>query len=213
MDIDEKLGVVLANLEKLYTCSGLAVLNGEPIDREKSLVEANVTEGDTIYIFGIVSSDVVASGKISFFKRFKDFKPSDSWYVGENKWDALIFIPKKDIKIYGIGLFEKHPNGAPMTLGYKYIIEDLSGTEISKTEVFRENVEPVDVEGHIIQHKFENHKTGIIVRVGQRFHYIQWISVDRCWYSESGNDYRTVENPDMDLFTIETSDKSSNSTS
>lgn len=51
------------------------------------------------------------------------------------------------------------------------------------------------------------------MRVGQRFHYIQWISVDRCWYSESGNDYRTVENPDMDLFTIETSDKSSNSTS
>lgn len=42
------------------------------------------------------------------WRRFKESRPNDSWYIGRERWDAIIFVPKKDVKIYGIGVYEKY---------------------------------------------------------------------------------------------------------
>ena len=75
---------------------------------------------------------------LNFFKRFVGIR--STWGIGEGCIDALIFIPNQTIKVFGIGLFEKYPNGGDFTLGYKYYIENLNGGEISKSETIRESV-------------------------------------------------------------------------
>lgn len=49
--------------------------------------------------------------------------------------------------------------------------------------------------------------------VGQRLHYVQWVKCGHSWQSETGENYHEIENPDMGLFKIDTSPKSSNSSS
>jgi hypothetical protein len=156
--IEEPVGAAIEGIERLYSCECVAALRGQALDRSQTFVQAQVKDNETIFLFGVVANALgLSSNPIRFFKRFKDFKPTDSWYVGEGKWDAILFIPTKTIRVFGIGIFEKHANGGPMKLGYKYILEDLAGAEIMKTEVVQEDVEPIEpVEGHIIKHLFKN---------------------------------------------------------
>jgi hypothetical protein len=42
----------------------------------------------------------------------------------------------------GIGIFEKHPDGGNIELGYKYYIYDSGDSELFKSEVFKEQVTP-----------------------------------------------------------------------
>ena len=71
-------------------------------------------------IFGKCCS--INTKKLKFYKRFRDIREGDSWYVGRDRWDAITFIPNKPITVYGIGLFEKHPNGGEFQIGYKFYI-------------------------------------------------------------------------------------------
>ena len=83
------------------------------------------------------------SDKSKWFSRFTTHK-NDDWYIGEDKWDALIFIPKKDVKILGVGIFGAYGSQVQrdLTLGYKYIIKEAdSDNEIYASEVFKEHVE------------------------------------------------------------------------
>jgi hypothetical protein len=48
---------------------------------------------------------------------------SSSWSVGKDKWDALIFEAKRDIRVYAIGIHgPKDDKPRDFTIGYKYII-------------------------------------------------------------------------------------------
>jgi hypothetical protein len=48
---------------------------------------------------------------------------SSSWTVGKNKWDALIFEAKRDLRVYAIGIYgPKDDKPRDFTIGYKYII-------------------------------------------------------------------------------------------
>jgi len=68
-------------------------------------------------------------GKMRFFKRFSTLHNS-SWSVRPDRWDGICFTPNRDIIVYGMGIFEKHPNGGEFKLDYKYRIKDASGTVI-----------------------------------------------------------------------------------
>lgn len=50
------------------------------------------------------------SSKPKYFKRFRDVR-NDGWYVGRDRWDAITLVPKKRVKIMGIGIFEAYPEG------------------------------------------------------------------------------------------------------
>jgi hypothetical protein len=46
-----------------------------------------------------------------------------AWSVGKDKWDALIFEAKRDIRVYAIGIHgAKDDKPRDLTIGYKYII-------------------------------------------------------------------------------------------
>ena len=61
--------------------------------------------------------------------------------MGRDRWDALIFIPSKPIKVFGIGIYEKHPSGGDFSIGYKYYVEEADGTIAQSSDLIEEVVE------------------------------------------------------------------------
>jgi hypothetical protein len=57
-----------------------------------------------------------------------------------------------------------------------------------------------------------NFKNGIEVKADQRFNICVWVTASRSYYSESGDPYREIDNPDMGLFEILDSNYCTNST-
>lgn len=80
--------------------------------------------------------------------------------MGRDRWDAIIFAPNKNIKVFGIGIFDKHPAGGEFTIGYKYYIEEADGTISFTSELVEElvNPDPEQVENHVIWYHFQTFK-------------------------------------------------------
>lgn len=73
----------------------------------------------------------MSSNDFKFYNRFTDFKANDDWSVGSTQWDALLIIPKVNLTIYGVGVFQEYPKGtANFNLNYKWILSDVDGREI-----------------------------------------------------------------------------------
>lgn len=65
-----------------------------------------------------------------FFKRFRDVR-QDGWYIGRDRWDAVAFTPRRDVRIFGAGVFEPYPSGRhDFTYGHKYVIQD-NGSDVT----------------------------------------------------------------------------------
>ncbi|TNV83833.1 hypothetical protein FGO68_gene5627 [Halteria grandinella] len=215
--IEEKLQTILDSLEQLHQMKFLPIYDGKLLNISKTFIENYIPEKATIFFYGAISEVPITSNfQVRFFKRFVSLRGGDSWYVGFEKWDALKFIPNRDIVVHGTGLFERHPNGGNFELGYKYIILDSSDRELFKSATFIEPVNPTPeiIVDRLFKHKFTSHPNGIEVKAGQKYVFCQWIrGCDHTYYTESGNNHREVEeNPDRDLFKVENSDLSSNST-
>jgi len=46
------------------------------------------------------------------FKRFSEIRAGDTWYIGRDRWDAIIYQTTKNIRVYGIGIYEPLANPA-----------------------------------------------------------------------------------------------------
>lgn len=168
----------------------------------------------------MISSSINVSslrGKLRFFKRYSDARSGGSWSVRRDGWDGIRFIPNRDIKVFGMGLFERYPDGGPFKIGYKYKIMDSNNQDVVPyTQVWEEevNVDRSTITDHIIQHVFVNHPDGILVQARQKLDWSMWFdsSDGRCYNSENGGDYRNIANEDMGLFELENSSNSGNST-
>lgn len=100
-----------------------------------------------------------------FFKRFRDIREGDHWYVGKDRWDAMCFIPNQAIRVIGMGIYELHPTGGSFLLGWKYILENEGGIEIETSPIYEEFVEDYECHQHVIKHRFTSIK-GINVAAG-----------------------------------------------
>ena len=116
--------------------------------------------------FGSLSSNLgntILSSKgstLKFFKRFRDSR-ADGWYIGRDRWDAIAFQPRLDVKIFGVGIYEPYPVGNhPFKYGHKYIIQEVgTQAEVFASPLYEEEVNPCppseELEDHIIKIKFE----------------------------------------------------------
>lgn len=102
----------------------MAIFKGRELLRNKSFADEGIENEGTIVLSGFYSGIKQISKKLKHFKRFADVRQGDSWYVGKDRWDAIIFKPSSDIKVYGIGLFESHPAAGEFSIGYRFYIED-----------------------------------------------------------------------------------------
>ena len=102
--------------------------DGELLDVGMKPHEANLNPNTKILAVGALSSKIsmaigtFAPKKFKFFRRFRDSR-SDGWYIGRDRWDAVSFQPRQDIRVFGCGIFEPYPEGNhSFTYGYKYVI-------------------------------------------------------------------------------------------
>jgi PHR domain len=223
--IIEPLSVTLLNpLQKLMACDFLIIHKGKLIDPKNSPKELELEDGAELMCYGSLSSKIenlaFSSVALKFFRRFRDVR-NDGWYIGRDRWDGVIFIAKRDVRIFGCGIFEPYPQSRrDFKYGYKYVLKDVDDTEITTSEVFEEEVicpEAGEIEDHIIKHKFVNHPQGIKVKRDQKFNFASWIcyndSHNRCFYQETGDRPLEIQsNPDPGIFDVQDSNLSSNST-
>eukprot|EP00347_Sterkiella_histriomuscorum_P019148 403342763 len=213
--IEDNMQRIIQPLQTLHQAKFVAVADGRHIDIQQSFYKNGIIDKQKILLNGLNTEEDFTKRDIKFFKRFKDFKNGDNWSVGKDLMDAIMLVPSVDVIIYGVGIFEEYPNGEEFTLGYKYIIKDSSDSQtLSKSQLYEELVphEPEKVNEHVISHIFKNIPQGIKVGAGQYFNFIQWVSCEKCYYSESGASYEQIENPDTGIFTVKGSQYSTNST-
>lgn len=170
-------------------------------------------ETETFLVMG-ASTVAAPVFKISVFKRFSAVREGDSWHVGPNSCDALVWVPNKRIRVFGILLYERYQSSdRAFQLKYRYRLEITHGEDSFKSEVFQEEVDASNPVDHIIEHRFINLKDGVLVEAGQRYCQEMWVvGADRMHYSETGAQFREVQNTDMGLFEILHSPYSENST-
>ena len=196
--------------------------NGQEIDIKHAPKDLCIPDKAQLFVFGSLSEKVenIASfSSVRWYRRFREIR-GDGWYIGRDRWDAVTFIPNRDVKIFGIGIFEPYPQQRrDFKYGYKYVIKDAADADVFTSEVFEEEVTcplPEEITDHIIQHRFINNATGVLVRAGQKYVHASWIAYNdghnRCFYAESGDRPREVENTDTGLFDVADSSLSSNST-
>ena len=92
--------------------------------------------------------------KPKFFKRFPRTRDGH-WYVGRDRWDAIAFKANHPVTVVGIGLYEGYRDAGGYEFGWKYIVEDENGTNITESEVMEGSTQGMEVEEHIIKYRFD----------------------------------------------------------
>lgn len=118
------------------------VRNGEELDQGKKLCELEIKDNEILMMYGVVGADaMLKGGKMRWWQRFTDIRNS-TWSVSHNRWDGIVFKPTRDIKVFGMGIFERHPNGGPFKMGYKYVLKDSNGSIVESSPSFTEDMNP-----------------------------------------------------------------------
>ena len=158
---------------------------------------------------------------------FKALLGSDeprAWHIQFHKKDAIIFKPKVDVRIFGVGIYAPTDDDK-REFRYKYrweIQKTANGENISQSEDFEETTMAPRSEdwinGTYFPYIFKNlpkgkdgKEEGILVKAGEYFNFIQQIEYedhDACFCTRGDN--RKVS-PDDD-FKIYKSDNSKNGT-
>lgn len=129
--VNDKISTLVETFSIMNNAKLFPVCEGRALDQSKSFAEENVRDKAEVFLYGVIGKYSPSHGKLKFFKRYRDVRAGDSWYVGRDRWDAIMIIPKKPITIYGIGIFEKHPSGGEFQIGYKYHLMDSNDNEIN----------------------------------------------------------------------------------
>ncbi|TNV82904.1 hypothetical protein FGO68_gene14978 [Halteria grandinella] len=127
-------------------------------------------------IFARFAGTEKQSKKKTFLDQLIDTR---GWFVTKDKWDAIVFEPKRNVLIYGIGIYQQiDRERSSFTLSYKILIEDKDGKTVNKFETTDKGIRQPD-DTQIIQdffiYEFPKYKgAGIPVKAGQKFNYAQW---------------------------------------
>lgn len=84
-----------------------------------TFAQMNIKEGSKLAM--PVEGDTC--GKMQIWKRFLNIKHTDYFYMSYNYWDAIVFIPQKNIVWHGFGILSHRDNNT-VTHIYKYYLED-----------------------------------------------------------------------------------------
>lgn len=126
--------------------------------------------------------------KPSRWARFPEFYYTDYFYMNTRYWDAVVFIPKRNIVFFGWGLFANF-NGTDMDLKVQWQI----GEQGEKSDEYELKMSDSDKEPEKKWFTIDIREFGvkpIKVNEGERIHVKCKVGNDeqrRCFYGYSGN--------------------------
>ena len=108
--IGDKVDKILSLISqgKSGVIQGFISTNGKLIEEpgEITFQKANIKNMQVISV--AAAEGIVAEPKE--WIRFQDFYLTDYYYMSSSYWDAVVFIPKRDIWFFGFGLFSNYNN-------------------------------------------------------------------------------------------------------
>lgn len=114
----------LSKIEEVFKhdeVSGYFSCNGKILENlaDTTFVKEFIMEGSKI---SLVCNE---EGGSTFVKwvRFPDFYTTDYFYMETHNWDAVTFVPKRNVKFFGFGIFASY-NNKDMEYKIKYQIGD-----------------------------------------------------------------------------------------
>lgn len=101
--------------------------NGKAIsDLSQTFAQMNIKEGSKL----AMPFEGDAGGKKTTWVRFLKIKHTDYYYMSYNCWDAICFVPQKNITWYGFGVMSSRDSRNVQHI-YKYFLED-EGVELGE---------------------------------------------------------------------------------
>jgi hypothetical protein len=93
-------------LEAMHTVKFVVIFNGQELDLNCTFAELGILDDSKLLLNGVPGMVVARGKQVKFFKRYREIRQGDSWYVGRDRWDAIIFKPNRNIRVYGLGVYE-----------------------------------------------------------------------------------------------------------
>lgn len=83
--------------QKMSTAKIVAIYQGRQLDAQKTFMDENIPNLAKILLIGVVELEESifeqAHSQLRKFRRFQDVRSGDSWYIGRDRWDAIVFQP------------------------------------------------------------------------------------------------------------------------
>jgi len=133
----------LSKLEDVYSfdneISGSFVYDGKLLENmtDQTFAKRFVLDGAQ---FGIMCGEEGGGNELKWF-RFPRFYLNDYFYLDTNCWDAVTFVPIRNIKFFGFGLMGNY-HSYDTTYKVKWIIDEVESEEYIKETKWTEDVDP-----------------------------------------------------------------------
>ncbi|CDW80418.1 UNKNOWN [Stylonychia lemnae] len=202
--IQDSLSSIIKTFEKLHDCQFQSFFKGRLVSEYNSFAQENIGPGDQILLNGSRNSN--DQSQLKFFQRFKNVVTDLIWNLSEDEWSAIQIKSKVDFYFCGIGIFERYEEPPEkFNLRYSYQIYDINDDLMFDSEIYEElviyNKEDIN-ELHFYKYKFKRFPNGIFIEAGQTLQFMQIVDFQFSYFSSSGADYSTIQNPDMDIFQL-----------
>ena len=166
-----------------------------------TFAQMNIKEGSKLAM--PVEGDI--GGKKVLWKRFLNIKHTDYYYMHSSYWEAICFIPVKNIVWYGFGVLSSRDN-KNVEHKYKYYLDD---HEVVLGELSHEDAEKdAEMKTFDVDLKREFGHAPVKVAAGQKLHIMMQAKNEesrRTWYIyENTDDYKKRDDQPLD-FTMESS--------
>ena len=119
MRIDDKISKIL-DIFSSENLGGFLVSDGKLIENPQDTTFAKQFTKDKTK-FALVSGS--SQSKSIKWIRFPEFYLTDYFYMSSHYWDAMAFIPKRNVTFFGFGLMANY-NGKNMKVKFQWNIND-----------------------------------------------------------------------------------------
>lgn len=165
-------------------------------DLELTFAQMGIKEGAKL----AMPVEGASSGPRQIWKRFLNIKHTDYYYMSYNYWDAICFIPQKNITWYGFGVLSNRDNNNVQHT-YKYFLEE-DGVELGELSHADADKDP-EMKTFLVDLKSDFGIAPVKVAAGQKLHILMKAKNEesrRTWYIyENTDDYKKRDDQPLDF--------------
>jgi len=210
VSVSDKLSKITELFQEMEATAGYLVYKGKTLAVPEDHTFSKLLAGTSAQFLLCCGE---SSGSATKWVRFPEYYLTDYYYMNTSYFDAVIFVPKCNIKFHGFGVFANY-NNMDCTYIVKWYIDDDKSDEY-EIEIANDTKDP-EKKWMDINLKELGVKP-IKVNEGQKLHCCIKVKSDdyrRCFYGYSGYKDRYSVLPDQDYdFDTEYSSYNDNSTS
>jgi hypothetical protein len=114
----------------------ILIYKGIMLEEDKHFWEYKMNHNDKMLAVCGRLEEGSGSSTLQFYSRFPRVKDNDYHYTGRGSsyWDAICFVPKKNIKVFGVAIYKIYNREDRFSYGIRYKIQDKDGNDVVPTK-------------------------------------------------------------------------------